>query len=316
MLTTPKKQFAPFKVPEQVETPRSQIADLRRMLKEAQRTIDDKQRDLILAAEIGQTLVEENSQLKLEYERIINSSSKECTSADKADSRYKDLELAHVDILSKYEKLSTEYGVLADTEKAHKLTIARLEQEQIRMQQDLVEHMQTIEVLDEDKKTLVREKAHLSKLTHDLQNAQTGGEGKVSELLSQVHRIEVTLESSQSDQQRLKEDMQILQTENTHANEKCAELEELMETYYSYRDTCQEQSDAILQLNGEVEFLRDANSRLQSRLNVLEPTKNSEGKDQGSKTLLGEVEDRRQELETEHQSLSEKHAGLVKGTLI
>lgn len=65
-------------------------------------------------------------------------------------------------------------------------------------------------------------------------------------------------------------------------------------------------------MTGELEFLRESNARLKNRLSVLEPTKDSEGQDQGSKTLLGEVEDRRQELESANIALSEKHAGLVK----
>lgn len=280
---------------------------------------------MILAAEIGQSLVEENNNLKIEYERIISDistsddkfkllDSADLKLTDAANLRYKDLECAHIDVLNKYDSLKREHQTFSETDKAHKASMTRLEQEQIRMQDDLVQQLELIETLQDEKRVLAKEKIQLVKLTQDLNAAQQGGEGIVSELLSNVHRLEGLVDTAQDEHQILHGEIEQLQSENRLLVEKCQELEELLESYHSFQETCQVQSDAIVQLTGEVEFLRDTNTRLSSRLSFLEPA-SAEGTSDGSKTLLGEIEDRRQMLAVENQALFQKHAGLVKGII-
>jgi chromosome segregation ATPase len=179
------------------------------------------------------------------------------------------------------------------------------------VQDELVKELEIVERMEDDNNRLLKENSNLSKLNQEILSNQAGGEGKVSSLMTKLHALQLCLDSSIHEHNVLKGDLLLAISEKEQFEEKYKELEELLETYYSYRDTCQIQSDDIIQLTGQLEFLRDSHSRLKTRLSILEPVDSET--DHGSKTILSEVEDRRRELENANNTLSEKHAGLVKG---
>lgn len=118
MLSTPRRLNNRIQ-DEDMQTPRSEIATLRRLLKDAQTTIEDKQKDLILAAEIGQNLVDENTKLKIEYEKILFKSSGQIErSQQNVDSMYRDLEVSYTNIISQHEILQKEFNLLEEMDKS------------------------------------------------------------------------------------------------------------------------------------------------------------------------------------------------------
>lgn len=130
----------------------------------------------------------------------------------------------------------------------HRSTINRLEKEQLRMQDEMVKRLDDIQRLEDDKSKLLKENISLAKLNDELQCSRQGGEGKVASLLKDLHQLQTAFENVKNDLQNTKEDLRIVISRKDELEEKCEELQELMETYYSYRDTVQMQSDDIIQV--------------------------------------------------------------------
>ena len=96
-----------------------------------------------------------------------------------------------------------------------------------------------------------------------------------------------------------------------HLEQKCNEFENLVEEMRQEKEEHEQQSVFIEEMNHELEFLREYCETLKTRLSNIESGKKvEEGDESGVKSLLGEIDDRRKDLEEQYQTLNSRHSVL------
>lgn len=322
--------------------------DLEELLREAHRIIEQKDKgkessillfnllincksncckDLILAAEIGQSLLESNQQLKDEYERVLSEYSQNIESEQLNGSRntranpssmvatasaLKDLECLHLDLQARFDALQAEHKLLQESERN---IASNYDREQVHKQQIIKEHQSVAEQLESallDKKRLAREKSELIERIKAADKAHSGGESQLSKALERLHATESKLDQLAMQYEAVVDENTTMKSEAADAMARLDELQSLLETYQGYRDESEERGQTIEHLSMELEAAHDQCEKLKLRLAVLEPSSDDTDVAIGGKTLLSEVEDKRQELVEQHSNLSKQHSSLVK----
>lgn len=212
--------------------------------------------------------------------------------------------------MKNYEELEDKLSKSNEIVKTQKETIKRIEIEQTQLNADLNGSLNQLKTLDVEKQQLDNEKCTLIKDMKQLQLISDASASQVSQLKSMIKELEDSFTQSSHNEMELRETNQNLVNEIQALESRVAESENLLETYQSYRETCDDQALTIEQLTLELEWMRESNQKLTARLSVLEPDTTAEP-DAGGKTLLTEIEDRRQEIIRAHEALTQKHAGLA-----
>jgi DNA repair exonuclease SbcCD ATPase subunit len=277
-------------------------------IEELERILNDRDKDLELAAEIGQSLLQQNQQLEL---KIKEMESQNCPNCAVHQHRLETLEHSYSDLSENYEILQEKERETNEVLRQQRECSKKLEQLQAQLSQDLADQTEHNKQLKDEKQKLAREKGELVKDLHAVQANAEQLSTKVMHLEKSNKDLQAILNQSSCSSSEIHESWKAAEQKNQELEFKVQELEQMVETYQSYRETCDEQTLTIDQLNLELEFVRESNQKLTSRLAMLDSNLSHAEPDQGSKTLLSEIEDRRQELIRAHQALAEKHAGLA-----
>ncbi|KAI8923262.1 hypothetical protein BC831DRAFT_472065 [Entophlyctis helioformis] len=302
MLSTPSKPAASALLQQTpLRSANSLVAELRRQLRDAHQALDDRDRDIALAAEIGQSLLESNELLKQEYERVLAQTASSSSSAD----RLKDLEVAHIDLQSRHEALLLDHKRLSESERQARASIQRLDRANDQLQLTVQDLEAKVQEAEADRRRALKDRSNALAAAQAIQAEHDDGSSLVHKVLERAERAEAQLEVIGASWQDMESRCESQAEQIDHLSLRCTELQELLEESRAYRDEAEDQQHRADQLELELEVMRERLGAVQARLAVLEPESQSGHVDMGSKTLLSEVEDQRQALESQNTDLSE-----------
>lgn len=269
--------------------------------------LESKSADLELAAEIGSRLVEENGILSAENEQLKQGAS----NFNAAEARLLTLEGAHQDVIFELQKEQDQNQKLLDSIRSSSEAIKRKHDQESSIHDELSTLQDHVKLTSIEKEKWINEKSEIVIEKQQLAAALSKAEMYVftskSDILDLEHQLDVSLIEKQA--LILVNETEIIETRSL--KEKITELEEILEASQSYKGVVDELTLTIDQLSAELEWSRDANQKLTSRISVLDPNCSGNDEDVGGKSLLSEIEDRRLELVKQHDNLTEKHAGLA-----
>lgn len=295
----------------------SRVEELESLLESLRIELDKKSQDLNLAAEIGQSLLETNQKLGLEKEELL--AERDGLLAEREmqivnennDAKLKSLTLTNQELLAELDQAQANNQKLQDNLRSAQEISRKAQSELERANDEICELQDKIKTVSDNNTTLVDEKNNLSKKCQDIESVLETTASQLK-LASQDRDAERERSSLIEQEKALAIDsIQDFKNEIDELSSKLQETEALLESYQEYREQYEEQTTTIEQMNLELEFLRESNQKLTSRLSVLEPTMNQQqSEDTGGKTLLHEIEERRLQLINDHQQLAKKHEGL------
>ncbi|TPX60761.1 hypothetical protein SpCBS45565_g07411 [Spizellomyces sp. 'palustris'] len=332
-------------------------AELRRRLREAQwalrekdEALEKKDNDLVIAAELGSSLLEDNERLKAECAKLL-AEYRSTSAAAVAIAAHPPASFSPTSLYKPSTPISASPGTNL-LEEAKRRTTA-------------IEAAASARIGDLEA-TILDLQSHVDRLRVDIrtsQEAERAQERRSQRLESENEVITRDLDAAVSKCQELEEERKKIAREKAEllrrvkdVGERDKELEEIAElrdrskaleevvvqlthsraemeaelaeavqdrghldqrceeleaVAEDYRMESERQAARMDELVWELESARDLIAKLHSRLAVLEPARNGP-EDAGDRTLFSEVEDRRRELENRHQNLTQKHAGLLK----
>ncbi|ORY04738.1 hypothetical protein K493DRAFT_333833 [Basidiobolus meristosporus CBS 931.73] len=283
--------------------------------------LKEKDKDIILAAEIGQSLLESNDKLKLEYELAMqalrertaldgeafetpDSSAKWENERNELYSQLAELERSNLDLQERLEQTLQKAG---DNDRESDKKVKQAEAQLLAVTKELENQLRRNDDLEENNKRLANEKNELIKGKKKFD----GKDEQLEKVQILAHDLECTVKALSTNKQELEAKLFAVISENNILQEKLMRFEEEMEEYHSLQDQYQEQNNELSSATYALEEARETIMALENRISVIEP-ESQKGPDRAGVTLFDEVEDRRQELENKHQHLSQKHAGLLK----
>ncbi|KAL2919963.1 hypothetical protein HK105_200029 [Polyrhizophydium stewartii] len=288
----------------------SHMLELRRQLREAQHALQERERDLQLAVEIGQSLLQSNEQLKLEYERILAQQASPASASVLAE-RLRDLEMAHLDLQSRHDAAVAEAKRAAESERNARAWSRRIEANNDELSRAMQELSEQLDAAETDRRRLARERQDAHSRLQALEAEQDGGSSHLAVLADELERARAQIEAMAAGWHEMEalRDRHAAEAEDLLA--RCGELEAMLEAARAFRDEAEAEAHRADQLAMELEEERERLAAAMARLAVFEPTLETAEQDAGSRTLLSEVEDRRQALARQHSSLARKHVSLM-----
>ncbi|KAJ1928835.1 hypothetical protein IWQ60_001687 [Tieghemiomyces parasiticus] len=326
--------------------------ELQWRLRDAYRLVREKDENLILAAEIGQSLLQANEELKTAYEKVLIEqeallrATQEAASAVEPNpattsppldptapdsptpnrATQERLDLLST-LVSELEHTNAELQIKADEAEQELKEKTRVHQrETSQLQQSLrnaaAETDRLVKLstgLEEDKSRLARERGDLSRSLR--QATQDGAKSEV--LQARIDELEHALAAAQtgrSDLERaLIDSHHELQDLQARCVEYQSELVEGQQVHAKYAESVQhteELNRSLEEAQETITLLAAQVDELQTRVKLVGDVGGGPGGNDGPecevKTLLGEVEDRRQALESQHETLNRRHKGLVR----
>jgi hypothetical protein len=266
-----------------------------------------KDSDLKLAAEIGQTLVVSNQKLSEEVASLLDSNQ----TIHQALSKLESLELSNKQAVVDYENSMKENDRLRESVRTCKDQVKKSHDDARVMAKDLGECQDLLKAVCKEKADLVNEKTQLLARTLDLVSIQSKLESKLKTIIQERDEKKCVLQEMIPNTSILEYQVKALETEIMDLKNNLKESESILDSYQGYRDQFHEQSATIEKLSSELEWTRESNQLLVSRLSILEPGSDAANpEDTGGKSLLSEIEERRLQLIKVHEILAQKHAGL------
>ncbi|TPX37575.1 hypothetical protein SmJEL517_g00679 [Synchytrium microbalum] len=291
-------------------------SELVERLVEAYQRLTETEENLVLAAQYGNDLLTQNGILKERLNASLSAADPTIThrvfksQLDPADAKHiEDIEKSNVELNSKLERLQHDLEVAnhrGDRE-------ARKGLEHVEgSKRHLEAATRRIAELEEERKEWLRERTGLVRSRRDSVAPIKDFDAERRELLQRVDELEesicqlsTNLEQSQTS---------LAQTErNCHLFEtKSAELEALLQEYREYREDAERATEQVACLSQQLEQAHDIIDELKSVKSDGTQPLDQTGEDEGSRTLFGEVDSKRRELEEKHVMLARRHQGLMK----
>ncbi|KAJ3179504.1 hypothetical protein HDU85_004777 [Gaertneriomyces sp. JEL0708] len=311
-------------------------------LRERDEAIVKKDKDLVIAAEFGSQLLEDNEALRSELAKLqaeaqhfrqrgapspLPSQSspqvpetphvrgtpqstqdlqRRTAALEASAARVIDLEQNVLELQSLLERMQNDLRVAQEAERNTERRVQRCEAENAVITKDLNAAAGKCQDLEEEKRKLAKEKGELARRCKELEEVASKA-GMITTYKDQVEKLEIFVKQVTANRQEMESQLSYKARELEDSQNQYQELESMME---EYRTETSRQTSRIDELTWDLESAREFIKKLESRLSVLEPQ--SAGPFTANKTLFSEVEDRRKELESRHQSLSRKHATLLK----
>ncbi|KAI9007072.1 hypothetical protein BC832DRAFT_591683 [Gaertneriomyces semiglobifer] len=311
-------------------------------LRERDEAIVKKDKDLVIAAEFGSQLLEDNETLRSELAKVqaeaqhlrhrgapspLPSQSspqvpetphvrgtpqstqdlqRRTAALEASAARVIDLEQNVLELQSQLERMQNDLRVAQEAERSTERRVQRFEAENAVITKDLNATAGKCQDLEEEKRKLAKEKGELARRCKELEEVASKAE-MITTYKDQVEKLEMFVKQVTANRQEMESQLSYKARELEDLQNQYQELESMME---EYRTETSRQTSRIDELTWDLESARDFIKKLESRLSVLEPQ--SAGPFTANKTLFSEVEDRRKELESRHQNLSRKHAMLLK----
>ena len=288
---------------------------LEAQLEHLQIELEKKSNDLQMAAAIGQNLLAQNAKLKEENESLLVQVNLNGHHEDlnNAKSKLDILEASYNDLLTEFENIQQQNATLQDSARFNQDTLKKVEEERMSHQLEIRELQRLLKQTEAERSKVHTEASAFSEKYSDLEGKLSKTQDKIKYYLEKEHSLERDLQEAMRTNEQLATTSQDLKTENEQLNEKLLEVEAMLETYQEYRQQVLEQENTIETISLEIEFLRESNQKLTSKLSALGQNSSSgdPGSDMGEKSLLTEIEERRLQLIGDHEKLAQKHAGLT-----
>ncbi|KAJ3213567.1 hypothetical protein HK099_007286 [Clydaea vesicula] len=315
---------------------------LQEMLLEAYKLIKEKDQDLGWAAQIGQDLLTKNENLEKEL-KILTQKLNETSEKKKLESKvdgdntldFNGLEKAleqnqhkRLESLTELEISSLESSLESLQKENNELKeeISKLNENKKEIEKNLIKSTQDFELikdevqkfqrmaeqLEEEKKNLLKEKIDLNKILKEKKNSTDEATEALARIVQEMEEKLFTMERENDELNKFKHNFEY---DLNDSKKKCIELENILEEYRDYRMKYEQSQGIIVEMEGDLEILRNYTESLKAMLAVFEPNKDGKS-DVGGKSLLGEVEDRRMELEGENEILAKNNARLKHNNML
>jgi chromosome segregation ATPase len=270
-----------------------------------------KEKDLVLAAEYGHSLLRKANELEAENKNLLNIMNEPLDrrgpQKNKMDSdmgrTIQELERQNNELREEVDSLQSE-KLLSEKSADKRLKVltenangtkAELDKALSRIEElEAANHRLTLEKMEQKKNDTAKIEEDLIKTSEELELST-----------SRCQSLEATVAHLQQKNQNLQESAKSLQERCELLEEKVQEMDELRTSYESQQRELNEMTQAM---QGAQEYIEALNSQLA----MYEEKCGENLPEKVGKSLLTEVEDRRQELEEMHASLKKKHSGLVK----
>jgi chromosome segregation ATPase len=255
---------------------------------------------LALAAEIGQELIKTNNELqsKVEIESSRNTNS---------NNRISQLEQDHDELITKYKQLTEEQHQKEEFTTRQKETIKKLQLDLSLVSNQISVQNEKILALENDKHKIAKEKTDLLKDTKGFQSTNNENSVLLSNLQQKICTLEKDIYTLELNKCTNAEKLTLLQEKIDCQNDEIKEQSDMLEEYKELSYKHDETLLLLEQQTLELEWSYQSNIKLTNQIKLLEPSSTTHT---GSKTILSEIEDRRQELLKAHQLLEQKHVGL------
>ena len=243
-----------------------------------------------MAAEIGQSLVEENNALKAKL-----------LSKDSLD-YIQQLETHQADLLEQLDSYKQAVHTLKESEKNALHLLKEMELAQLESTASFKQSQLEMQEYKEKYKHMKLEYESLQ-----VKHLQSVSDPHIPVLNKRIHELSDKVEILESE---LKESNHSFTEVSQHAKE----LERLNQEYMEYRSQSQEKSLLIQDLQSALAANQEQLLMYQHKLQKYE--QGSQVTQEAPKTLLSEVEEKRIQAEEERFLLQQKHQGLLKNTVI
>jgi len=255
-----------------------------------------------MAAEIGQKLLLQTHSLQRELESLNSEYKKISADPKRANDSslfIQNLESVNNSLERQIESLTIELNQARDNSgaKIANLDAVNAALDQSREQTSSIQ--QRCDDLEARQEVLLREKIELSKLVKMSKTSIDAEKETLSSLCQELEK-NLLIASKERDEAQIVATSMKSEFRDTLAH--CKELEGLLEEYREYREKYEASAGIIEEMGMDLEILQNYTETLKARLAVLEPDGTS-ADFSGGKTLLGEIEDRRQELESVNAKL-------------
>ncbi|KAI9144552.1 hypothetical protein BKA69DRAFT_1036091 [Paraphysoderma sedebokerense] len=307
-------------------------------LKDALRLIKEKDRDLVLAAEIGKSLLQSNETLKLEFERLsielantqqqsiqeqqasppsqpLSASLLTGPDAEVPIKKYEEERLKLSKQLADVERHNAELEARLDTairshdelEKATSRRVASLESKNESQVLEIESWKKKCDELEDSNRRLASEKVELVKS----RNVAVGSSEQMQELQGEIYRLQDEMRLHNAQKYELEQMISSLHEELRLQESHTKELESQLEEFSIIKSSYDIATVQIDTLTMDLESAQDTIRHLETQLANFIPKYTDGPVDRGSKTLFSEVEDRRAELENKQKTLLAKHKNLL-----
>lgn len=324
---------------------RLNTTELQFALKDAWRSLREKERDCALAAEIGSKLLEANEQLKAEYERVLFEyeqavarlpaqgsdgsspdalpsppASQQAHGKSRPHAHGEDLTVNHMFELEKInQELQQKYDALSyansDLERAAALHEKKLEDQAATHKREMATALNAIRELERDKAQMAREKAEIAKHVKDgkkMAGDEAAYVARIDELENLVADLTVRAEEAET---KLNPALQEVEMWSS----RCRDLEERFDGIENLQDDLAMQQLRVEELESKLADEREIVASLKAFINGDKSVIPSNlaaidvyDDDENAHSLFSEVEDKRLALESRHSQLAAKHKGLMK----
>lgn len=294
--------------------------DIEEVIEKLQIELQKKTLDLQMAAQIGQELVAQNGKLKEEMGLLTDQLNQRCSSHDLINlkSKLDVLEASYSDLLGELENKEGQNHQLQESVRSHTELSKKFEEEASTYRFEVGELQDLLKDSDDSKTKLEQDVSDKCKVIDDLEDKLGKAHESLKDHFSKLEESDRRVQEMAKTSEQVQAANEKLSLENSALSVKLQEVESLLESYQEFRQQSQEQENTIETLNLELEFLRDANQKLTSKLSAVGSSSvcSSGGQDSmvgdmGEKSLLHEIEERRLQLIRDNEKLAQKHAGLT-----
>lgn len=272
--------------------------------------------DLRLAAEIGQTLVDENDRLKSEvlFYKEKTKSQPEATSesatfnnSGRSDEKLLHLEQTNYDLKCQIQELQS---MLADNVRMYEGKLEKLQKGSEDARLELVHLRDENSRLQEDRDRFLEEKLNMDDLSKRSQAQLTNDQ---KQFVDKITELENELMKSSRELNTLSKAVEDERSVRCSLEKRCVLAEEQLEDYQQMKEQFDTQ---LMELNDCRYALTEAHEAIEALTLELElfheNEKANDGEDSGQKSLFNEVEDKRKMLEEQNKSLAHKHQHLMR----
>lgn len=255
---------------------------------------------MALAAEIGQELIKTNNELQskveIESSKYIDSNNRICQ-----------LEQDHDELLRSFKILLEEQQQKDELITKQKDTIKKLQLDLSLVANQITIQNETILTLENEKHKIAKEKTDLLKDSKEFQSTNYDNCLLISSLQEKISTLEKDIYALELSKCNSAEKLELFKEQIVNQNEEIKEKTDMLEEYKELSYKHDETLLLLEQQRLELEWSNQSNIKLTNQIKLLEPSSTTHT---GSKTILSEIEDRRQELLIAHQLLEQKHIGL------
>ncbi|TPX39570.1 hypothetical protein SeMB42_g06320 [Synchytrium endobioticum] len=299
-------------------------------LADAYDRLAERDNDLLLAARYGSSLLEANASLQLQLADLAASDNTRHSLSSSAaasaihlnkppNSTHADdakliahLEKSSLELHNKVDRLSYDLdeAVKRADREARKALDATLS-----AKRDVDAATKRVAELEDERKEWIKEKSALVRARRESMAPIKDFDVERRELLSRIDQLEEDLYHLRIDKDTADASLALVHSESQVLQAKCNQVESLLHDYQNYKEEATRATEQVDVLSQQLEQAHDIIEELKAlKADMLSGSITTTGlaETEGSKTLFGEVDSKRLELEEKHLMLARRHQGLMK----